>query len=189
MTPCKGAALRVVRSELATLPVLSFSGEKVAPHGLYPDPRRGARRRQEALPPKEDGACPPRLPAHPAPARRRRRLRPQARDWSVKINRKEKRLAISTALASAAANALVVEDFEDQFAGGPRPRTSSRPCADGGSTPSRRMEVGSKRREAGSDRSGGRRGGNEAAGSGEGIEEAGSGRGIEGKIKWEWEAE
>ncbi|XP_020112932.1 uncharacterized protein LOC109727281 [Ananas comosus] len=29
-------------------------------------------------------------------------------------------LAISTALASAAADALVVEDFEDQFAGGPK---------------------------------------------------------------------
>nr|CAD1839757.1 unnamed protein product [Ananas comosus var. bracteatus] len=34
MTPCKGAALRVVRSELANLPVLSFSGEKVGEAAL-----------------------------------------------------------------------------------------------------------------------------------------------------------
>lgn len=46
---------------------------------------------------------------------------PKPKDWSIKINRKEKRLAISTAIASAvqAADALVVEDefgenFEDR---------------------------------------------------------------------------
>ncbi|KAK9124428.1 hypothetical protein Sjap_014030 [Stephania japonica] len=45
---------------------------------------------------------------------------PKPRDWSVKINRKEKRLAMSTALASAMVNAVVVEDFEGEFE---RPKT------------------------------------------------------------------
>ncbi|CAJ1948054.1 unnamed protein product [Sphenostylis stenocarpa] len=47
---------------------------------------------------------------------------PKPRDWSVKINRKEKRLAISTAVASAAASAIVVEDFAAEFAEKPRTR-------------------------------------------------------------------
>lgn len=45
---------------------------------------------------------------------------PKPRDWSIKINRKEKRLAISTAMASAAINTIVVEDFVDRFE---KPRT------------------------------------------------------------------
>eukprot|EP00268_Persea_americana_P006056 TRINITY_DN1212_c0_g1_i1.p1 TRINITY_DN1212_c0_g1~~TRINITY_DN1212_c0_g1_i1.p1 ORF type:complete len:287 (-),score=43.66 TRINITY_DN1212_c0_g1_i1:2071-2931(-) len=45
---------------------------------------------------------------------------PKPRDWSIKINKKEKRLAISTAIMSAAVNSFVVEDFEDRFE---RPRT------------------------------------------------------------------
>ncbi|XP_047973624.1 50S ribosomal protein L4, chloroplastic [Salvia hispanica] len=40
---------------------------------------------------------------------------PKPKDWSIKINRKEKRLAISTAIASALGNAIVVEDFEEKF--------------------------------------------------------------------------
>ncbi|XP_019188501.1 PREDICTED: 50S ribosomal protein L4, chloroplastic isoform X2 [Ipomoea nil] len=40
---------------------------------------------------------------------------PKPRDWSIKINKKEKRLAISTALASAAENCIVVEEFSDKF--------------------------------------------------------------------------
>lgn len=40
---------------------------------------------------------------------------PKPRDWSVKINKKEKRLAISTALASAAVNGIVVEEFGGRF--------------------------------------------------------------------------
>lgn len=40
---------------------------------------------------------------------------PKPRDWSIKINRKEKRLAISTAMASAMINTIVVEDFGDKF--------------------------------------------------------------------------
>ncbi|MED6187578.1 60S ribosomal protein L4 [Stylosanthes scabra] len=45
---------------------------------------------------------------------------PKPRDWSIKINRKEKRLAISTAMASAAVNTFVVEDFAEEFQGKPR---------------------------------------------------------------------
>ncbi|KAK6235004.1 hypothetical protein SCA6_010341 [Theobroma cacao] len=40
---------------------------------------------------------------------------PKPRDWSIKINKKEKRLAISTALSSAAQNTIVVEEFGDKF--------------------------------------------------------------------------
>lgn len=40
---------------------------------------------------------------------------PKPRDWSIKINRKEKRLALSTAMASAAVNTIVVEDFSEKF--------------------------------------------------------------------------
>ncbi|KAH1042470.1 hypothetical protein GYH30_024660 [Glycine max] len=45
---------------------------------------------------------------------------PKPCDWSIKINRKEKRLAISTAVASAAASAVVVEDFVAEFAEKPK---------------------------------------------------------------------
>lgn len=40
---------------------------------------------------------------------------PKPKDWSVKINKKEKRLAISTAISSAVENTIVVEDFDDKF--------------------------------------------------------------------------
>lgn len=40
---------------------------------------------------------------------------PKPKDWSVKINKKEKRLAISTAIASAAESTVVVEEFDDKF--------------------------------------------------------------------------
>ncbi|XP_058202653.1 large ribosomal subunit protein uL4c [Rhododendron vialii] len=45
---------------------------------------------------------------------------PKPKDWTVKINKKEKRLAISTAIASAAVNAVVVEEFGEAFA---KPKT------------------------------------------------------------------
>ncbi|XP_075493453.1 large ribosomal subunit protein uL4c [Primulina tabacum] len=40
---------------------------------------------------------------------------PKPKDWSVKINKKEKRLAISTAISSACESTVVVEDFDDKF--------------------------------------------------------------------------
>uniref|UniRef100_A0A6V7QTB0 Large ribosomal subunit protein uL4c n=1 Tax=Ananas comosus var. bracteatus TaxID=296719 RepID=A0A6V7QTB0_ANACO len=114
--------------------------EQAARHGLHPDPRRGARRRQEALPQKKTGRA--RLGSQRTPLRPGGGVvfGPKPRDWSIKINRKEKRLAISTALASAAAaaDALVVEDFEDQFAGGPKTKDFVAAMRRWGSTPSRR---------------------------------------------------
>lgn len=40
---------------------------------------------------------------------------PKPTDWSIKMNKKEKRLAISTALQSATTNTIVVEDFDEKF--------------------------------------------------------------------------
>ncbi|VFQ76585.1 unnamed protein product [Cuscuta campestris] len=40
---------------------------------------------------------------------------PKPKDWSAKINKKEKKLAISTALSSAAQSCIVVEEFDDKF--------------------------------------------------------------------------
>uniref|UniRef100_A0A0D6QZ57 Large ribosomal subunit protein uL4c n=1 Tax=Araucaria cunninghamii TaxID=56994 RepID=A0A0D6QZ57_ARACU len=40
---------------------------------------------------------------------------PKPKDWSIKMNKKEKRLAITTALTSAAVNTVVVDDFNDKF--------------------------------------------------------------------------
>ncbi|GAB2285777.1 60S ribosomal protein L4 [Dionaea muscipula] len=45
---------------------------------------------------------------------------PKPRDWSIKMNKKEKRLAMSTAIASAAVNSIVVEEFGEKFE---RPKT------------------------------------------------------------------
>lgn len=143
-----------IRSELATLPVLSFSGEKVgeafldlkaAPpdtaravvhRGLITDQQNARRGTASTLTRGEvrGGGKKPYPQKKTGRARRgsqRTPLRPgggvvfgpKPRDWSVKINRKEKRLALSTAIASAAAaDALVVEDFGDQFRGGPMTR-------------------------------------------------------------------
>ncbi|XP_065879033.1 large ribosomal subunit protein uL4c [Euphorbia lathyris] len=40
---------------------------------------------------------------------------PKPRDWTIKINRKEKRLAISTALSSAVENMICVEEFGEKI--------------------------------------------------------------------------
>lgn len=40
---------------------------------------------------------------------------PKPKDWSIKINRKEKKLALSTAIASALQSTIVIEDFDDKF--------------------------------------------------------------------------
>lgn len=45
---------------------------------------------------------------------------PQPRDFSVKMNRKERRLALRTALQSRAEDLIVVEDFADKL---PQPKT------------------------------------------------------------------
>jgi large subunit ribosomal protein L4 len=45
---------------------------------------------------------------------------PKPRDYSIKMNRKERRLALTTAFSSRAEDILVVEDFADKL---PRPKT------------------------------------------------------------------
>lgn len=45
---------------------------------------------------------------------------PKPRDYNIKMNRKERRLAIRTAFQSRAEDLIVVEDFADQL---PRPKT------------------------------------------------------------------
>ncbi|KAJ0979610.1 hypothetical protein J5N97_015084 [Dioscorea zingiberensis] len=142
-----------IRSDLATLPVLSFSGQKVgdasidlksAPldtaravvhRGLIADQQNQRRGTASTLTRGEvrGGGKKPYQQKKTGRARRgsqRTPLRPgggvvfgpKPRDWSIKINRKEKRLALSTAIASAAAadDAFVVKDFGEEFAGGPK---------------------------------------------------------------------
>ncbi|GMN23830.1 hypothetical protein TIFTF001_000282 [Ficus carica] len=132
--------------ELATLPVLSFSGEKVAEtyldlksappetaravvhRGIITDLQNKRRGTASTLTRGEvrGGGRKPYPQKKTGRARQgstRSPLRPgggvvfgpKPRDWSIKINRKEKRLAISTAVASAAVNTIVVEDFGDKF--------------------------------------------------------------------------
>jgi large subunit ribosomal protein L4 len=145
----------LVRAEQATLPVLSFQGDRVgsasldlrsAPpstaravvhRALITDQQNSRRGTASTLTRGEvrGGGKKPYQQKKTGRARRgsqRTPLRPgggvifgpKPRDWSIKINRKEKRLAISTALSSAAsaADAFVIEDFDDQFADGPKTR-------------------------------------------------------------------
>jgi large subunit ribosomal protein L4 len=53
---------------------------------------------------------------------------PQPRDFSQKMNRKERRLALRTALVSRMADLIVVQDFADQL---PRPKTKELTAAMG----------------------------------------------------------
>lgn len=135
-----------IRSQLATLPILSFTGEKIgetfldlktAPldtaravvhRAIITDQQNSRRGTASTLTRAEvrGGGKKPYSQKGTGRARRgsqRTPLRPgggvifgpKPRDWSIKINRKEKRLAISTAIASAAVNSIVVEDFQDRF--------------------------------------------------------------------------
>ncbi|XP_047322185.1 50S ribosomal protein L4, chloroplastic [Impatiens glandulifera] len=137
---------RSIRSELATIPILSFDGSKIgetslnlksAPsetaravvhRGIITDLRNKRRGTASTLTRAEvrGGGIKPYPQKKTGRARRgsqRTPLRPgggvifgpKPRDWSIKINRKEKRLAISTALSSATVNTIVVEDFGDKF--------------------------------------------------------------------------
>ncbi|KAK8446264.1 hypothetical protein SEVIR_9G460800v4 [Setaria viridis] len=149
------SVLRALRAEAATLPVLSFTGDKVgevtldlksAPpstaravvHRAIITDRQNARRGTASTLTRGEvrgGGRKPYQQKKTGKARRgsqRTPLRPgggvvfgpKPRDWSIKINRKEKRLAISTALASAAVaeDAFVVEEFDEAFASGPKTR-------------------------------------------------------------------
>ncbi|KAM7496470.1 hypothetical protein LguiA_020884 [Lonicera macranthoides] len=135
-----------VHSQLATLPILSFEGQKVGETTLNvksapPDTARAVVHRgiTTDLQNKRRGTASTLTRAEvrgggrkPYPQKKTGRARrgsnrtplrpgggvifgPKPRDWTIKINKKEKRLAISTALASAAVNGIVVEDFGGKF--------------------------------------------------------------------------
>ncbi|KAM6597326.1 hypothetical protein CsatA_007850 [Cannabis sativa] len=135
-----------ISSELATLPILSFTGEKIGETYLDvkaapPETARAVVHRGiiTDLQNKRRGTASTLTRAEvrgggrkPYPQKKTGRARqgstrtplrpgggvvfgPKPRDWSIKINKKEKRLAISTAVASAAVNTIVVEDFGDKF--------------------------------------------------------------------------
>ncbi|KAJ4725626.1 50S ribosomal protein L4 [Melia azedarach] len=136
----------VISSQLATLPLLSFNGDKVgetfldlksAPpdtaravvhRGLITDMQNKRRGTASTLTRAEvrGGGKKPYSQKKTGRARRgstRTPLRPgggvvfgpKPRDWSIKINKKEKRLALSTAIASAAETTIVVEEFNEKF--------------------------------------------------------------------------
>ncbi|XP_071720166.1 large ribosomal subunit protein uL4c [Rutidosis leptorrhynchoides] len=140
------STVAVTRSELATLPILSFDGTKIGETTLnlksaHPDTARAVVHRgiTTDLNNKRRGTASTLTRAEvrgggkkPFPQKKLGRARrgsqrtplrpgggvvfgPKPRDWSVKINKKEKRLAISTALASAAVNGIVVEEFGEKF--------------------------------------------------------------------------
>ncbi|XP_059660844.1 large ribosomal subunit protein uL4c [Cornus florida] len=135
-----------IRSELATIPILSFDGAKIgettlnlksAPpntaravvhRGILTDLQNKRRGTASTLTRGEvrGGGRKPYPQKKTGRARRgsqRTPLRPgggvvfgpKPRDWSIKINRKEKRLAISTALSSATVNSIVVEELGEKF--------------------------------------------------------------------------
>ncbi|XP_071687579.1 large ribosomal subunit protein uL4c-like [Rutidosis leptorrhynchoides] len=136
----------VIRSELATLPILSFDGTKIDETSLnlksaHPDTARAVVHRgiTTDLNNKRRGTASTLTRAKvrgggkkPFPQKKLDRARhgsqltllrpgggvvfePKPRDWSVKINKKEKRLVISTALASTVVNRIVVEEFGEKF--------------------------------------------------------------------------
>ncbi|KAL3850609.1 hypothetical protein ACJIZ3_012491 [Penstemon smallii] len=135
-----------IRSELTTLPILSFEGTQIGSTTLNlksapPDTARAVvhrgittdltnRRRGTAstltraevrgggrkpYPQKKTGGArrgSQRTPLRPGGGVI---FGPKPKDWSVKINKKEKRLAISTAISSALQNTIVIEDFSEKF--------------------------------------------------------------------------
>lgn len=135
-----------ISCKVATLPVLSFSGDKIGESTLDlksapPDTARAVVHRAVItdLQNKRRGTASTLTRAEvrgggkkPYPQKKTGRARrgsnrtplrpgggvifgPKPRDWSIKINRKEKKLAISTAMASATVNTIVVEDFGAEF--------------------------------------------------------------------------
>lgn len=149
----KAKTLTLVRASTSSLPVLSFSGDKVGESLLNlksapPDTSRAVIHRaiiaeqqnqrrgtastltrgevrgggKKPYPQKKTGSArrgSQRTPLRPGGGVV---FGPKPKDWSIKINRKERRLAFSTAIASAAAasDAIVVEDFADEFDAGPK---------------------------------------------------------------------
>ncbi|XP_077238748.1 ribosomal protein L4 [Tasmannia lanceolata] len=138
--------LTLIRSQLSTLPILSFIGEKtgetflslksappetakaVVHRGIITDQTNARRGTASTLTRGEvrGGGIKPYPQKKTGRARqgsKRTPLRPgggvifgpKPKDWSIKINRKEKQLALSTAISSALLNTIVVDDFADRF--------------------------------------------------------------------------
>ncbi|KAL1084819.1 hypothetical protein V6Z11_D08G007300 [Gossypium hirsutum] len=124
-----------ISSQLSTLPILSFTGEKIGAELISTSNQASSRTARAVvhraiitdLQNKRRGTASTLTRGEKTGRARRGSTRtplrpgggvifgPKPRDWSVKINKKEKRLAISTALSSAAENTIVVEDFGDKF--------------------------------------------------------------------------
>ncbi|GKV26173.1 hypothetical protein SLEP1_g35519 [Rubroshorea leprosula] len=135
-----------ITSELVTLPILSFTGDKIGetyldlksapPETARPvvhrailadqqNKRRGTASTLTRSEVRGGGKKP--YPQKKTGRARRGSMRtplrpgggvifgPKPKDWSIKINKKEKRLAISTALSSAVESTIVVEDFGENF--------------------------------------------------------------------------
>ncbi|XWS53029.1 hypothetical protein CRYUN_Cryun11dG0122900 [Craigia yunnanensis] len=123
-----------ISSQLSSLPILSFTGEKIGETYLDlksapPETARAVRRGTASTLTRSEVRGGGKKPYPQKKTGRARRgstrspllpgggviFGPKPRDWSIKINKKEKRLAISTALSSAAENTIVVEEFGDKF--------------------------------------------------------------------------
>ncbi|GAB4824503.1 60S ribosomal protein L4 [Ancistrocladus abbreviatus] len=140
-----------ITSQLATLPILNFDGERIGEtflnlktaqpktaravvhRGIITDLQNKRRGTASTLTRGEvrGGGKKPYPQKKTGRARRgsqRTPLRPgggvifgpKPRDWSIKMNRKEKRLAMSTAILSAAVNSIVVKEFGDKFSEKPK---------------------------------------------------------------------
>ncbi|CAI0540561.1 unnamed protein product [Linum tenue] len=151
-TASKSAAKPLsISCQVATIPILSFTGEKIgetfldlksAPpetaravvhRGIITDLRNKRRGTASTLTRAEvrGGGRKPYPQKKTGGARRgsqRTPLRPgggvvfgpKPKDWSIKINKKEKKLAMSTALSSATESMICVEEFGEKFE---KPRT------------------------------------------------------------------
>jgi large subunit ribosomal protein L4 len=60
---------------------------------------------------------------------------PKPKDWSIKMNKKERRLALSTALHSAAGSTVTVRSLKSQFEDGPKTKTLVETLAKVGADP------------------------------------------------------
>lgn len=60
---------------------------------------------------------------------------PKPKDWSIHMNKKERRLALATALQSAAGSTVIVSNFAEPFASGPKTKTMVDTLATVGASP------------------------------------------------------
>ena len=124
----------------------SLRSRRTCASALRPRRRaRGARRRAQAVPAEGDWPR-ARLDALPLLVGGGVSFGPRPKSYRLKMNRKEKQVAISTALMSAMPRAKLVQDFEEKFAA---PRTSGERGRAGGASGERGREEGELAREGG----------------------------------------